>query len=74
MLEAAGSSLSKTIKVNIFLSSLDYYGDVNKAYGEAFTSDPRPVSIRRVLYLSCKELITFIVPDVCIRCKIAAGR
>ncbi|KAK0637701.1 RutC family protein [Lasiodiplodia hormozganensis] len=52
VLEAAGSSLSKTIKVNIFLSSLDYYGDVNKAYREAFTSDPKPcrtcVSVARL--------------------------
>ncbi|KAL1617034.1 hypothetical protein SLS54_008029 [Diplodia seriata] len=42
VLEAAGSSLSKTVKVNIFLSSMDYYADVNRAYGEAFTSDPKP--------------------------------
>lgn len=44
VLEAAGSDLSKVIKVNIFLSSMDYYADVNQAYGESFTSDPKPVS------------------------------
>ncbi|KAF4303463.1 putative l-ornithine transaminase [Botryosphaeria dothidea] len=41
ILEAAGSDLSKVIKVNI-LSSMDYYTDVNQAYGEIFTSDPKP--------------------------------
>ena len=45
MLEAAGSHLSKTIKVTIFLSSIDYYADANKAYAELFTSDPKPVSL-----------------------------
>ncbi|KAK7701824.1 hypothetical protein SLS57_011586 [Botryosphaeria dothidea] len=43
--EAAGSDLSKVIKVNIFLSSMDYYADVNQAYGESFTSDPKPLPL-----------------------------
>ncbi|OMP84417.1 Protein mmf1, mitochondrial [Diplodia seriata] len=51
VLEAAGSSLSKTVKVNIFLSSMDYYADVNRAYGEAFTSDPKPVSFCAIVPL-----------------------
>ncbi|EOD50417.1 FAD binding domain containing protein [Neofusicoccum parvum] len=42
VLGAAGSGLDKAVKVTIFLSSMDHYADVNKAYAEAFTSDPKP--------------------------------
>ena len=43
VLGAAGSDLSKVVKVLIFLSKMDYVGDVNKAYAEFFTSEPKPV-------------------------------
>ncbi|KAF5003510.1 hypothetical protein FDECE_9933 [Fusarium decemcellulare] len=42
VLEAAGTSLSKAVKINIFLSSMDYYAKVNEAYAKFFTSDPKP--------------------------------
>ncbi|CAH0055291.1 unnamed protein product [Clonostachys solani] len=42
VLESAGTSLSKVIKVNIFLSKMDYITEVNKAYAEFFVTDPKP--------------------------------
>ncbi|KAJ4253898.1 hypothetical protein NW762_010296 [Fusarium torreyae] len=42
---AAGTSLSKAVKVNIFLSSMDHLPQVNEAYAKFFTDDPKPASI-----------------------------
>ncbi|KAJ2983191.1 hypothetical protein NQ176_g875 [Zarea fungicola] len=39
---AAGTSLSKAVKVNIYLSSMDWLPQVNEAYAEFFTTDPKP--------------------------------
>ncbi|KAL1639391.1 hypothetical protein SLS58_007972 [Diplodia intermedia] len=58
VLEAAGSSLSKTVKVNIFLSSMDYYADVNRAYGEAFTSDPKPLKRKTDRFGQCRTCVS----------------
>ena len=41
---AAGTSLSKAVKVTIFLASMDHLPEVNEAYAEVFTEDPKPVS------------------------------
>ncbi|KAL6353762.1 hypothetical protein LRP88_12754 [Fusarium phalaenopsidis] len=42
VLKTAGSGLQKTVKVNIFLSSIDYYSSVNEAYAKFFTQDVKP--------------------------------
>ncbi|KAH7153595.1 Endoribonuclease L-PSP/chorismate mutase-like protein [Dactylonectria macrodidyma] len=42
VLKAAGSSLENVLKVNIFLSSIDYYGGVNDAYAKFFTQEVKP--------------------------------
>ncbi|KAH8817227.1 Endoribonuclease L-PSP/chorismate mutase-like protein [Xylogone sp. PMI_703] len=42
VLHKAGSSLDKVIKVNVFLTSMDYFGDMNKGY-EQFFKEPFPV-------------------------------
>ncbi|KAJ2968936.1 hypothetical protein NQ176_g8931 [Zarea fungicola] len=42
VLQAAGSSATKIVKATIFLSSMDHYAAVNKAYVEFFSSDPKP--------------------------------
>ncbi|RDW76071.1 YjgF-like protein [Coleophoma crateriformis] len=40
VLEAAGSSLSKVVKVNIFLNSMDHFVEMNKTYETFFTHKP----------------------------------
>lgn len=40
VLEAAGSSLDKVVKVTVFLADLADYPDVNRAYAAYFTSTP----------------------------------
>ncbi|RSL74794.1 hypothetical protein CEP53_000031 [Fusarium sp. AF-6] len=42
VLKAAGSGLHKTVKVNIFLSNIDYYSSVNDAYAKFFTQEVKP--------------------------------
>ena len=40
ILEAAGSSLDKVVKTTVFLTDLDDFEELNKAYGTWFTGDP----------------------------------
>jgi len=40
VLKAAGSSLSKVVKVNIFLTSMDYFAEMNLTYEKFFTGKP----------------------------------
>ncbi|KAJ3540017.1 hypothetical protein NM208_g5245 [Fusarium decemcellulare] len=42
VLKAAGSGLHKAVKINIFLSSIDYYNSVNDAYAQFVTQDMKP--------------------------------
>ncbi|KAL2678865.1 hypothetical protein Neosp_009617 [[Neocosmospora] mangrovei] len=42
VLKAAGSGLHKTVKVNIFLSSINHYSSVNDAYAKFFTQEVKP--------------------------------
>ncbi|KUI62764.1 hypothetical protein VP1G_09891 [Cytospora mali] len=44
VLEAAGSSLSNVVKVNIFITTMDNFALVNEVYDEFFVSSPKPVS------------------------------
>lgn len=44
VLESAGTSLQKAVKITIFLSSMEHYSKVNEAYAKFFTTDPKPVS------------------------------
>ncbi|KAM0426060.1 hypothetical protein ACHAPT_008691 [Fusarium lateritium] len=49
VLEAAGTSLANAVKINIFLSSMEYYAQVNEAYAKFFTSDPKPARLHAFL-------------------------
>ena len=40
VLEAAGSSLSKTVKVNVFLTNMDNFAEMNSVYEKFFTHKP----------------------------------
>ena len=40
ILEAAGSSLEKVVKTTVFLTDLNDFEEMNKAYGTWFTNDP----------------------------------
>ena len=44
VLKAAGSGLHKAVKVTIFLSSMEYYSELNRAYADVFADvEPKPV-------------------------------
>lgn len=40
ILEAAGATLRDVVKVNVFLTEMDTFSDMNRAYREFFPSDP----------------------------------
>lgn len=40
VLKAAGSSLSRVVKVTVFLHDWKYFGDMNKAFAEFFPDNP----------------------------------
>ena len=40
ILEAAGSSLDKVVKTTVFLTDLNDFEEMNRAYGTWFTNDP----------------------------------
>lgn len=40
IVEAAGSSLDRVVKVSIFLTEWKYFNEMNEAYAEFFKSDP----------------------------------
>jgi 2-iminobutanoate/2-iminopropanoate deaminase len=40
VLEAAGSSLAKAVKVNVLIYSMLEYGNMNEVYREFFPADP----------------------------------
>jgi 2-iminobutanoate/2-iminopropanoate deaminase len=40
VLEEAGSSISKVVKVNVFLTSMDNFMEMNAAYEKHFTHKP----------------------------------
>ncbi|KAL2209890.1 Endoribonuclease L-PSP [Sarocladium strictum] len=42
ILEAAGSSLSNVVKMNIFITNMADFAEMNKGYDEFFTWDPKP--------------------------------
>ena len=46
VLRGAGSKLQNAVKVNIFLSSMDYYAAVNDVYAKFFSNEPKPVCLR----------------------------
>ncbi|KZF25109.1 yabJ protein [Xylona heveae TC161] len=43
ILEKAGSHLNNTVKVNVFLTTMDDYDEVNKVYRTFFAAEPKPV-------------------------------
>ena len=51
MLESAGSSLSRAVKVHVILADAAYYDDMNAVYREFFPHDP-PARTSCVLQLS----------------------
>lgn len=40
ILEAAGSSLDRSVKITVFLTDMGAFPEMNAAYAEFFTSDP----------------------------------
>ncbi len=40
ILESAGSSLERTVKMTVFLSDWVYFKEMNEAYAEFFTTEP----------------------------------
>jgi 2-iminobutanoate/2-iminopropanoate deaminase len=40
VLEAAGASLSNVVKVTLFISNMDEFGQINNVYATFFSSDP----------------------------------
>jgi len=42
ILEAAGSDFSKVVKVNIYVTDLGQYAELNRIYGEYFPGDDAP--------------------------------
>jgi 2-iminobutanoate/2-iminopropanoate deaminase len=40
VLQAAGSSISKVVKVNVFLTDMANFAEMNKAYEKGFTHKP----------------------------------
>ncbi|EEQ28378.1 hypothetical protein McanMca71_001517 [Microsporum canis] len=43
VLEAAGSSLEKLLKVNVFLTNMDDFAAVNEVYAQYLNFEPKPV-------------------------------
>jgi enamine deaminase RidA (YjgF/YER057c/UK114 family) len=43
ILKEAGTDIQNTVKVNIFVSSMNHYANVNRAYLEVFSGTPKPV-------------------------------
>ncbi|KAF3491958.1 uncharacterized protein GIQ15_01475 [Arthroderma uncinatum] len=43
VLEAAGSSLEKLLKVNVFLANMDDFAAVNEVYAQYLSFEPKPV-------------------------------
>ncbi|KAM6479585.1 hypothetical protein H0G86_013286 [Trichoderma simmonsii] len=43
ILEEAGSSLDKVVKVNIFLTNMESFAPVNMVYEKYFNKEPKPV-------------------------------
>ncbi|EXJ78934.1 endoribonuclease L-PSP [Capronia epimyces CBS 606.96] len=42
VLEAAGSSIRNVVKVNVYLTSMDDFREMNAAYEQVFKYDPKP--------------------------------
>ncbi|KAK0721475.1 Endoribonuclease L-PSP/chorismate mutase-like protein [Apiosordaria backusii] len=42
VLEAAGSSLHDVVKVNVFLTDMKNFKEMNEVYDQFFTTDPKP--------------------------------
>jgi 2-iminobutanoate/2-iminopropanoate deaminase len=42
VLEAAGSSMGRVVKCNVYLASMDDFGNVNEVYGRHFSGDEPP--------------------------------
>ena len=58
ILEAAGSSIDKVVKVGIFITSMDNFAAVNEVYQEFFSVEPKPVRVidhTSLIPLSCNS-------------------
>jgi reactive intermediate/imine deaminase len=58
VLEAAGSSLDRVVKANIFLANMKDFDAVNVAWDEFFPKDPKPVSSVNGMTLRIKQYLT----------------
>ena len=57
VLEAAGSSLDKVVKVTVFLDNLDHFADMNAVYSTFFPENPPARSAFQVAKLPLGGLI-----------------
>lgn len=48
ILEEAGSSLDKVVKVNIFLTNMESFAPVNMVYEKYFNKEPKPVRLHTI--------------------------
>ncbi|MCM8535305.1 MAG: RidA family protein [Lentisphaeraceae bacterium] len=66
IVEAAGTSLAKVVKVEVFLSDINDFAIVNSIYAEYFTNDPKPA--RQAVEVA--NLPKFVKVEIsCIACK-----
>lgn len=52
VLEAAGSSLEKLLKVNVFLTNMDDFAAVNEVYAQYLNFEPKPVTCFLSIYIT----------------------
>lgn len=52
MLKEAGSGIEKVVKVNVFLTSMDYFAEMNSVYEKFFKHKPARSELCLFLFLS----------------------
>lgn len=73
ILQEAGTESVNTVKATIFLSSMDHYAEVNRAYLEFFSADPKPVSRKPTSQFN-RVLIKIPESDMCRCCTTPISR
>lgn len=69
VLEAAGSSLEKLLKVNIFLTNMDDFAAVNEVYAQVLNFEPKPVNddlISPASSIRCFRFLSFLFRAACL--------
>lgn len=66
VLEAAGSSLERAVKVNIYVTDLAQFTTINEIYARRFTGDPAPA--RATVQVAALPLGAAVEMDLVARC------